>query len=491
MNFFRHPKDVYGCLYRYVLSFLVRGIHGSTGIASVLGAFLCILCLTFSLKVNAAGFSLYTESSVDALGHYAAGSAAEAYNAATAWYNPAGLVYLKHKQAITSNIAVIPYVSLSGSSDFYTLYSGTTPLNYIQDFSNLRGDNQALIPALYYALPLGKNIAAGFSVLAPFGLSTDYNAESAVRYGGTLSDLKTVNLSSALAARVYDNFSFGIGIDMQFAEVSYDAVLGSPASLQYLQTMGGLAPVTYLDSSVENTGTSTGIGVHMGIILEIDEHNRFGLNWQSRVKHQFDGNSTLTGRLADPSLTDINAQFYSPYLKSGSMYMPDVITFSTYHELSSNLQLLTSVVYTCWSVIQSIDLYGVAGFSEEAQAVQYLDISTPQGLNDTWRFALGFNYIIDDEMMLRIGAGYDGTPTVNAYRDVRMPDASRYALSLGMHYVWSEKLAFDFGYTHVFAVDNAHLDYMQKLDDQSSFGVTGTAQSYADLLGIQASWSFD
>ncbi len=44
------------------------------------------------------------------------------------------------------------------------------------------------------------------------------------------------------------------------------------------------------------------------------------------------------------------------------------------------------------------------------------------------------NYRVNELWMLRVGGGYDATPTNDAYRDVRLPDVDRWALSVGAHY---------------------------------------------------------
>lgn len=84
---------------------------------------------------NAGSFALYTESSVAALGNFAAGSAAEAADASTGWYNPAGLVLLNKQQMSLGAIGVYPVSKITGLSTFTT--SGLPP--YTQTFNHLSG----------------------------------------------------------------------------------------------------------------------------------------------------------------------------------------------------------------------------------------------------------------------------------------------------------------------------------------------------------------
>ena len=74
---------------------------------------LAILSLT-SAVAQAGSFSLYTESNGYAVGNFAAGIAAEAFDASTAWYNPAGLALIHEQQMIVGGVGVLPSTTLSG-----------------------------------------------------------------------------------------------------------------------------------------------------------------------------------------------------------------------------------------------------------------------------------------------------------------------------------------------------------------------------------------
>jgi long-chain fatty acid transport protein len=50
---------------------------------------------------------------------------------------------------------------------------------------------------------------------------------------------------------------------------------------------------------------------------------------------------------------------------------------------------------------------------------------------------------------------YDQSPTSYAYRDVRVPDVTRQWLSVGLGWTPSEKVEYNFGYTHLFTNDPA------------------------------------
>ena len=449
----------------------------------------------------AGGFSLYTEGSPAAIGNFAAGIAAEGADASIGWYNPAGLVLIKKQQAVVGGVGVLPSVKLTGSSTYTT--TGASP--YSQQFNGLQGAENAGVPSFHYARPFGDQVVFGLSVIAPFGLSTNYGLTSPVRYAATLSQLETINVSPAFGLKMNDYLSFGAGLDLQYARVKFNRIIGSPAVMQ-LEDL----PATILDSESYNAGDSFGVGFHTGLMLRLDEdHTRFGLNYQSQMGHQFNGYSQLTGPLADPALTNIldpeevlaanpKAQLRGNHLSSNNIQLPSIVTLSGYQDINKNWALLGSIVYSGWHSFKTIKLNNVAAIAanpdgEDGSIIQTTSASatTPEDYRDTWRFAAGANYHINDRWMVRVGGGYDQTPTVGAHRDARLPDADRWALAIGAHYQIRANLGIDMGYTYLFANPDAIINNTTQISSISSYNVNASANNYAQLLGLQVVWKID
>ncbi|MCX7117720.1 MAG: outer membrane protein transport protein [Legionellales bacterium] len=469
--------------------------------------YLAMIALIIHPTAHAGGFSLYTESSAAAIGNFAAGVAAEVTDASIGWYNPAGLVMLQKQQVVLGGVGVFPSTELTGVSTYTTnnpLLVGRPP--YTQSFNHLQGAESAVVPSFHYALPLGKRAAFGFSVVSPFGLSTHYFNNSPVRYAATYSDLKTVNISPELGGLLTDHWSIGGGLDFQYANVEFDRMIGSPAYLQFYSIAipdSGVTPTT-LDSESKNSGDSFAMGFHMGTMLMFDDnHTRVGLNYQSGTSHLFNGQSQLTGRLADPSLiiadplnANPKALFISNTLSSDAIHLPAIVTLSGYRDLNPKWALLGSLVYSGWSTFQSITLNdvaaGVPSPSGDGSVVQTLVKSTTiENYRNTWRVALGANYHVNDQWMMRFGGGYDQTPTVTAERDVRLPDSDRWALSIGAHYQVLPSLGFDLGYTYLFGVHNAVINNTQAIGATSSYLVDAISKNSAQLVGLQMVWTID
>jgi long-chain fatty acid transport protein len=447
---------------------------------------LSLLLISNTPTAYAGAFSLYTESSAVEIGNYAAGAAAEAPDASIGWYNPAGLVLLHHTQGILSGVGVFPSTQISGQSSFNT----TSYPSYVQSFHNLQGAKSDVVPAVHVAVPLNDNTVFGVSLVSPMGESTNWSETSAVRYAATETKLMTVNASPEMGFLLTDHLAAGAGLDLQWAQVTFNAILGIPTLYKNL-----------VDSASINKGSSFGVGFHAGVLgLFNQEHSRIGLNYQSGVAHKFYGYSSLTGKLADPAFDELNpfsanpeSEYLVNALSSNNVQFPSIVTLSGYQDLTPQWAILGSVIYTGWNVFKTITLDNVAAFTAYGDPHQMpLQNTAIEDYRDAWRFAAGMNYHVTERWMMRVGGGYDQTPTIDAQRDVRLPDVDRWALSVGSHLQATPSLGIDVGYTFLFGANNASpINKDQILDPNNSVTVTGTAKNFAQLAGIQAVWAFD
>ncbi|ASQ45344.1 47 kDa outer membrane protein precursor [Legionella clemsonensis] len=453
-------------------------------------------------SANAGSFSLYTESNGSAVGNFAAGIAAEAADASTGWYNPAGLALIREQQAVFGGVGVFPVSELSGTSTFRTT---GIPFPYVQTFSDLDGAKNALVPSLHYALPLGDSATFGFSVVSPFGLKTLWSERSPVRYAATLSELQTINASPEIGGKITDNIALGAGIDFQYARVKFNRMLGAPALMQFYGLFGVPVTPNFVDSESYNKGDSFGVGFHAGILgMFNDNHTRIGLNYQSEMRHKFHGFSRLNGRLASPGLditdpfsvlaADPRAVLQNDSLSSNNISFPDIVTLSGYHDVNERLALLASVVWTGWSTIQTIELNNAVAYAPPSATfpggqVLVNSVST-ENYSDAWRFAIGANYRFTDQFMLRVGGGYDETPTNDIHRSVRIPDASRWAVAIGGHYQWRPNLGIDAGYTYLFTDEDPIINRTEVIGSSTNT-INARGNAHAHLVGAQLTWIID
>ncbi|NDH08249.1 MAG: transporter [Gammaproteobacteria bacterium] len=444
---------------------------------------------SLSCHVFAGAFSLYTEGSASAVGNYAAGIAAEGRDASVGWYNPAALVLLRKPEVLAGFVGVLPTVSLSGTATFYQIDPsyGDLLAPYQQNFSNVNGGREAIVPNLHIALPIGDKVTYGLSLLVPYGLSSDWPEDSALRYAGTYSSLRVINLSPEMGGLITDNLALGAGIDLQWADVNFDNVLGSPAALQF----AGANP-TALDSPLQNHGDSFGFGFHAGFLMKWhQDKTRFGFNYAYGATHQFEDSSSITGLLADPNFADKNATFISNLLKSNDIKFPDVMTFSLFQQVNDKVAIMGSVVYSLWSSFDKIILQNIGVYQVETDSLGYASGVTVQNYQNALRASVGINYQLNDEWELRTGGGYDQTPTNPVDRDTRLPDVDKLAIAAGAHWNYNQHWGFDAGYSYLFPLSDPKINKTQILDNYNYLNVVATGHAYAQLFAAQLVWKGD
>jgi len=429
-----------------------------------------MMLVGFSQQAAASGFQLFEGNAVN-MGDFGAGGAAIAEDASTAFYNPAGLVRLTAPQLVVSTVGISSKTDFSGKSTW-----SLPGLPYSKTFGedSASGGGFKLVPAFHYALPLNNVAVFGFSVSAPFGLATDYANDSVVRYEATKSDVKTLDISPSIGVKVNEQLSLGAGVDLQRLEATLNSTAGIPVINPV--TRRPVVPVQLVDANITNVGSDWAFGWHAGALYQFNPSTRVGINYAAKVKHHLKGTSTFTSPVVSFESNDLNAD----------INLPASTTLSAYHDLNQQWAVLASVVYTQWSSIEKIALNNVQSINAAGQPIT-IPASLPENFRDTWRVALGTNYKLNEQWLLRAGVGYDQTP-VNAHdRGVRLPDGDRIAVAVGSHYQATKALGLDVGYTHLFIKDG-EINHANTTGSQRVETV-GTSKNSADLLGLQLTWS--
>ena len=115
---------------------------------------------------GASGFALL-EQSASRLGTAYAGTAAAADDATTVFFNPAGMTSLREPEAV---------VSASGIEITSEFRNDSSVAAFAQPLGDNGGDagDWNFLPAAYFVLPVGDELAFGVGVNAPFGLKLIY-----------------------------------------------------------------------------------------------------------------------------------------------------------------------------------------------------------------------------------------------------------------------------------------------------------------------------
>ena len=106
---------------------------------------------------------------------------------------------------------------------------------------------------------------------------------------------------------------------------------------------------------------------------------------------------------------------------------------------------------------------------------------------NTWGFFGAVRLNLFDNLMFSVGGGYEQTPTTDAERDLRLPDANRWIASGGIR--WTPDAApnaqFDVGYAHIWGQE---VDINKTLTGSTQvITATGEDSSQVNLLGVSVS----
>ena len=406
----------------------------------------------------ASGFQL-TEQNSSGLGNAYAGSAAIAENASTLFYNPAGMTQLREREASGGLTAIGTSFKFSdqGSSVGALGNSG----------NGGDGGGWGFVPNGYLSWALSRDLYVGVGFGAPYGLKTEYETPWLGGAQSTSFEVKTYNINPSLAYRVNDAVSLGFGVNWQRLETTYTRQLATTSQLA-------------ADSQLKLTLSGELWGWNAGALFTLSPATRVGVSYRSAMRHHTTGKIDVTG----PNST-VNANNSSD--AKAELDIPDFFVLSLAHQLDTRWQLLADVSRTGWGIDQSVDIYRTSN-TGTGSGNGDLAQSLITEFRNTWRFALGANYQLNDAWKLRFGVAYDQTPTTDAAtRLTAMPDNNRTWFSFGAQWQPDKQSTFDLGVAYLYLKDS------QINNDQTNFNrglVSGNYSAGAWLIGAQYSLAF-
>jgi long-chain fatty acid transport protein len=408
---------------------------------------------------GAAGFALL-EQNASGLANAYAGTAAVAEDASTIFFNPAGMTLLPGMQVVVAGDAIYVDSSFSGTG------SETIPSPAVVLGSGEGGNagGWAVVPSLYFAMPIGDRFAAGIGVGAPFGLKTEYDDDWLGRFQGIKSELVTINVNPSIAFKLTPTISLGAGINWQQAD----------AELTNAVFLGAAG-----EGRTKLEADDDAWGWNVGALFQLGSDMRLGISYRSSMDYSLEGDvSTVTAAGAPVAAATFDAE--------ADVEFPDSVVLSVAQMYGDKWQLLGDVQWTHWSTVDSIDVVNSSTGAVADTLVFDFD--------DTWRVALGLNYFHSEKWTFKGGIAWDQSPVDDDNRTVRLPDNDRIWLSLGAKYKFGKAGAIDVGYAHLF-IDSPEIDRTRPLSANpplSAFSTTvsGEYDASVDIVGVQLTWTF-
>jgi long-chain fatty acid transport protein len=432
-------------------------------------------CLGLPATAGAVGFAL-EEQSVSNLGYAFAGGAANAEDASTIFWNPAGMTRLPGRQIVGGLNA------LYGSARFSD--QGTTsPAGPAFPITGGTGGNPVglnWIPNLYFATNLAPDVKAGIGINTPFGLKTKYPSDWIGRYQAIDSILESVNINPSIAWKVRDGVSLGAGLNVQYFNatmsnaIDFGAACFGSAFGPAACTGAGITPQTQ-DGIVKVSGDSWGLGWNVGALFDITPEARVGIAYRSSIRQEIKGKATFSNPNLPAPFNALTAGATDTGARA-TIDTPDSLSVSLYDDLTPQWALLADLTWTGWSKFKELRVRFDNGSP---------DAVTPANWRDTIRVSLGVGHKLDDHWTLRGGIAYENSAIPDEFRTARIPDNSHTLVAVGFNEKISKTSSLDFGYLHAFVKDAG-----VNVSAPGEGTLVGTYKVSAEVLSVQYNYGF-
>ncbi|MFO1127112.1 MAG: outer membrane protein transport protein [Rhodospirillales bacterium] len=384
--------------------------HRATQCGAVLGI---IVAAAGSAGIARAGGLFLTEMGTPDLGTAAAGRAALAEDAATAFGNPAGMARLDQSQLL---VGIQPAYAISR----FDRDSGTTT-------SGGNGGNAGgFIPgmglyAVYSATP---DLKFGVSLASNFGGALEYESTWAGRYYGTKSDLITLGAFPVASYRVTDWLSIGAGAQILYGRLNYKTAVAN--------VTGGN------DGQIQMKSNDVGAGGLAGILIEPVKGTRIGVTYTSQVEMDFKQRPDLSGgggvfNALNPRIGDADVNL--------GLTIPQQVLVSAYQDITDDLAVVGSLNWQDWSQFGQASL-GI-------NSVNSRSATTNLDYNDTWGFGLGTRVKVAPGWLWSVGFAFDTSPMAKSQRTPALPLDRQYRIGTGVQYALNDVITLGGAYEYL------------------------------------------
>jgi long-chain fatty acid transport protein len=380
-------------------------------------AFVSVTALLSAATGAKAGAFGLREQSAQGLGEAFAGVAAGSAGLSSLFWNPATITMNPGFQSEWNASAIIPRSEITPS---YTIPSGLAGLGRSGDIGL-----DAILPSTYSSYQVNDSLWVGMHTGAPYGLVTKPRDIWAGQLYARTTQVISYEAMPTIGYKVNDWLSIGAGARVQYFKVRYFSAIGP--------TLANPSP---LAASAGLDGDDFGFGYSVGATLTPFAGTSIGIGYRSAVEQELDGKFQYFG-------VPITAK----------IVLPESISVGLSQRVTDSLTLNATAEWTNWSRLGFPRVQNDLTGGLLAQA-PYL----PLDYNDGWFFSVGGEYRINPSWALRAGVAYELSPIDVDNRNPRLPDADRVWLSLGATYNWSDRLAFDVGYSHLFSVGNTDIN---------------------------------
>jgi long-chain fatty acid transport protein len=364
---------------------------------SILG---CAIVATIAGNAQAGG--LWANEFGDfAGGRAAAGAAAGVDEAITIAYNPASATLLKGDQLFVSGGAFIPSVK------FDVKYSD--PRRGFDNGSDAGVFTPTGSSAYVHRFDDSKwSVGAYMGGLAGAGL--DYSNNWTGRYQDTSVTLQILTLAPTAAYQLTDKLSVGVAVQAYYAKLNLKLA------------------VPRLDPALEDgrgsiNGNDTDVAFNLGAVYALDDRTRFGINYQSELKPNFDGDLKVKVDGREDNVLERQSAVNT------KLNMAQYVRASMRHDMNEQWSVNLTIGWDDWSQLGDVFVSTERGTA-----------GVPTKWRDTWHYAWGAEYRMDRRWSFTGGVAYDTNPVDKENRNAQLPVDRQIRYALGTRYQLSDTM---------------------------------------------------
>ena len=335
-----------------------------------------------------AGGLWLTEFNQPTQGRAGAGETAGNGDATDAFFNPASMSRHNESQLMVAGGLILPQVEFD--VDNGSVFNGTGD----------GGDAGGLTPSasVFYSRPINEKWSMGLSGLALTGSALDYDDDWVGRFQAQDVNLIVIGAVPSIAFKATDKLSFGVSVPVMYSDLELDVAIPNLLSPGDDEGKG------------EISGDDVRAAASLSFHYQFSEQTAIGGRASSKFEFDYDG--------------DIDAKYLGQVGVNTELTMAALVRVGLSHDFNDRWSGYATFGWEQWSemdeVLLSTDSNGVI---------------LPRDWHDTYHSALGADYRLSDQWILRAGIAYDTSPTNEVDRTADMPIDEQFRYAIGADYL--------------------------------------------------------
>lgn len=421
-------------------------------VAAILPALVAGLLFPFSLPAQ--GFGIY-EHGTCAMGRAGAAVARGCGDGSEIFFNPAQLT----------------------DGEGFTVTAGVTGIFADGSFtadgtgeSTELATDAAWVPHVFVRRPVGDRWGVGLGLYAPYGLANEWPTDFEGAFVGHRAELQSIYVQPTLAFDLADRISIGVGVAAVTGSVELARKLdlsaqpvppsaGLPAGTTFGQ-LGVPFHTAFANVALEGD-SDTGVGINVGVEVELSDDVSVGVRYLSAVELEYDGNADFeqlaTGLVLPPdnpfgvpggTSLDVVLAGTGIFAEGGPLSDQAVVTrietpaqlvAGVAARITPRLELMADYQWTGWSAFDRVPLdFELAPDDELVEEFE-----------DTHGIRLGAEYALADGWTARAGYVYHTAASPDQTVTPLLPEAVRNELTAGIGWSAGGLLTVDAAYQYI------------------------------------------